>query len=231
MIFSSKNLTIVILILTGLIFSKELQAKDLQHIELKEDNFLNLTGMIVRDLSIKTKQYLDKHQNDKEILIYINSSGGLVDEGLFIIDLLKKSNKKIVCIGKTAMSMGMYIFQSCNVRYVVKNSVLMTHGMLLKYDNFVSLKDVAKEVLELAKQDEDLHKIIENKLHITKEQLLANENPMWFITGSTQILKFHAADKEVDVSCSKEIQEKFNIKYMYEDGIGKIADIYPYCPF
>lgn len=73
--------------------------------------------------------YLDSLNND-DIYLYINSGGGIVSQGLAIIDCMNYVNSKIVtiCVG-VAYSMAAVIL-SCGTtgnRYALPNSEIMVH--------------------------------------------------------------------------------------------------------
>ena len=215
MIFSSKNLTILLLVLMGLIFPNKLKAKDLQHIEINENNFFEISGFIQPDMILNLNNYLEIHKKDKEIVIFISSNGGSVEVGNVLIENLKKSKKPTICIAKTAMSMAMFILQTCNKRYVLENSQLMTHNIMLVGQSGVNLtvKQLKEQLVDMEKTDAELHKIIEKRLGISKEKLASLENPDWYLNGSDEIMKHKAADKVVTVTCSKSIKNKFTPVY------------------
>ena len=223
-------ITWLILLITSLIVNFAF-GDELKHIEF-DKNVLQLQGDVTKEMATRTKIYLDLHPNDTKILIYINSLGGEVESGRLIIKNLKLSGKETICIAKTAMSMAMYIFQSCDVRYVVKSSLLMSHGMLLGLTEMQYVNDLQPYIEKLQKEDKQLHSIVEKRLGLTHEQLLAHEQPEWFIVGSDNILKNNAADEEVTISCKKEIEGLFKPVNVYDPnrGVVRIVNYSRVCP-
>lgn len=82
----------------------------------------------VEDL-IQDIMILESISNDP-IEFYINSPGGLVDEGFALIDVMRKSKCKIITIAQGSVaSMGTLIFIAGHVRKCYKHTVLMYHDL------------------------------------------------------------------------------------------------------
>ena len=77
--------------------------------------------------------YLENKKDIQNIIILINSPGGLVSCGLSIIDLINNSNKDIitVCLSN-AMSMAALILSAGQKRYALKSSKIMIHEPLIE---------------------------------------------------------------------------------------------------
>ena len=77
----------------------------------------------------------DREQEYKDwvrepILVFINSPGGSVYNGLALVDIIKRSKTPVytICIGH-AMSMGLWIFMAGHKRLIGSNATLMFHDI------------------------------------------------------------------------------------------------------
>ncbi len=77
---------------------------------------------------IQQLMYLEREDSEKEIVLYINSPGGSVQDGLAVYDLLRllKSPIRTVCIG-TCASMGAIIFLAGDKREMMIHGKIMIH--------------------------------------------------------------------------------------------------------
>lgn len=63
-----------------------------------------------------------------KIVIRINSTGGSVQAGLLMSQIIEGSTKPVIClVDGYAMSMAMHVLASCKVRLMTERSVLMIH--------------------------------------------------------------------------------------------------------
>jgi len=106
--------------------------------------------------------FLDHQDSDEDISLYINSPGGAVDEGLFVIyDMMQliKAPIKTVCIGE-AMSAAALILASGTKgkRYALPNSKIMIHQVQVDgvggtgtdvMNQAKSIKELKKRLTEL----------------------------------------------------------------------------------
>ncbi len=78
-------------------------------------------------------QYLNKQDPNREIVMYINSGGGEVNQGLALYDVMMAISNPIrtVCIGM-AGSMGAILFTAGETRMILKHSCVMIHDPLIK---------------------------------------------------------------------------------------------------
>ena len=188
-------------------------------IHLNIENTLLLRGPINEETTSKLIYDIHKNNSSNKIL-YLDTPGGMVEEGLKIINEIKNYN--ISCIAEKAYSMGFSIFQNCGTRYIVSNGKLMQHqmsfgisGELEKVNHYVDfIKQVEDEVVEQEA----------NRINMNTEsyrQLTTNE---WWIYGKNNI-KHNTADEIVNVKCSSKLTKlNFTIetrKYSY---------IYSSCP-
>ena len=74
---------------------------------LLEDRIIFITGEITTELAntiIAQLLFLEGKDSDKDIMLYINSPGGIVDAGLAILDTINyiKCNVSTICVGMSA---------------------------------------------------------------------------------------------------------------------------------
>jgi ATP-dependent protease ClpP protease subunit len=75
---------------------------------------------------------LDSQNNDKPIIVHLNSIGGDVSQGLTIFDVIKQSKRHIYIIGYSEVaSMSSVILQAADTRLLAPNSSLMVHNATL----------------------------------------------------------------------------------------------------
>ena len=103
---------------------------------LLEDRIIFLTGEIndqVADAIVAQLIYLEGKDPDKDISLYINSTGGSVSAGLAIYDTMNyiRSDVSTICIGLAA-SMAAFLLSSGakGKRYALANSEVMIHQPL-----------------------------------------------------------------------------------------------------
>lgn len=103
--------------------------------ELYQRREIQLTGDIdaesVNSVILQLR-YLQAQDPEREIVVYINSPGGSVPDGLALIDVMGALSCpiKTVCLG-TAASMAALVFASGNERHITEHSRVMIHDPLL----------------------------------------------------------------------------------------------------
>lgn len=106
----------------------------------------------------------------KPILLYINSFGGSIYDGLALYDIIDKSKTPIytIAIG-SVMSMGLPIYLAGKKRYVGKHATLMIHDA----STFIwdKLETIKLELNEAERLRDILFKIIVSKSNITQEMI------------------------------------------------------------
>ena len=142
---------------------------------------------------------------------YIDSPGGEVINGMRLSNYLRSAEGKgIVCIAEKAMSMAFVALQSCETRLVIENTMLMSHGIAGGMQGYI--KQIESELILAKKLDYMLQRIQANRLGISIEQLLKNQNAEWWIIGIEDALNNNATDGVANVSCSLEIQKPVKVK-------------------
>jgi len=103
---------------------------------------------------------------NKEITLYIDTSGGSVTHGLRIFNTLKAINSPIkgIVVGQ-ASSMGAVILQACDTRLAVRHSHILIHTVSRTKTislSLLELKNVKKELDVLQEELREAQEIIED---------------------------------------------------------------------
>lgn len=192
---------------------------------LKEGSFVALRGEVSSESVAKVAAEVLSSKND-EVTLFISSPGGSILDGLQLMQILKDSGKKTTCIAATAASMAFIIFQACDVRLVLDNSVLMQHvatyGVQGQAPNNVSMMNFISRLI--TKIDEDQAK----KLGLTLAEFRAKTRDDWWLFGS-EIVENKAADETASVTCSRELAAK-KVKEIVDLLFFKFEVTYSGCP-
>ena len=118
--------------------------------------------------------YLDS-VSDEEITLYINSPGGIVQDGLAVYDtmMLLRSPVRTVCIGACA-SMGAIIFLAGEKREMMKHGKIMIHDPAFGGNCTIAGKkshEIRIELEDLDKCRESLARIIAERTHKSIEEI------------------------------------------------------------
>lgn len=119
----------------------------------------------------------------KPIMLYINSNGGEIDNGLGLIDVIKESKTPVYGVVMSyAYSMGGIILVACHKRIAFKHSTVLIHdGSGGAYGSTGKVKD---QIKFLEKLDNAVKEIVVSNTKITAEKYEENYDREWYILGS-----------------------------------------------
>lgn len=130
----------------------------------------NVSNSIVAQLL-----YLEAEDPDKDIIMYINSPGGSVTDGLAIYDTMNyiKPDIQTVCIGQAA-SMGAFLLSSGTKgkRFALENARVMIHQPLISGGLKGQATDIEIHAKELLKIKDKLADILAKNTNQSKEKIL-----------------------------------------------------------
>tara|TARA_A100001015_G_scaffold234396_1_gene265883 strand:+ start:12770 stop:13456 length:687 start_codon:yes stop_codon:yes gene_type:complete len=170
---------------------------------LNSNNSIVLKGPVNHESASKLIHDFNMLPNKNETVLFLNTPGGSVDEGMKIVSELKKYN--VDCVAETAYSMGFIIFQSCKNRYLLPHGKLMQHQMYLGIQDQKSRIDSYMRFID--KMEHDINKMQAKRINITVKEFKKKINNDWWLYGE-QGVKEKCADKLVNVECSKELTKK-----------------------
>ena len=147
---------------------------------------------INRDDDLKEKEYIDWKR--EPILLYINSFGGSVYDGLALVDIIQESKTPVytIAIG-SAMSMGLWIFLAGRKRFIGENATLMFHDISQTItDKVEGIKNELNEDIRL--RNKLISKIISTTT-ITEKELndYITRKAEWYIPAD-EAIKLKMAD-------------------------------------
>ena len=149
---------------------------------------------------------LINRDKSKPFYIYIDSPGGEVFAGKRLLDYLAGDSENVTCVAANAISMAFVTLQSCPVRLVTPNAVLMSHGIQGGAQG--DLRTMEKTIEVMKALELMLNTISATRLGITVEELIKLHNPEYWIVGAEAILKAKAADGVTSVKCDDSLKGK-----------------------
>lgn len=165
---------------------------------LLEDRIIFVGGEINTDVAnsvIAQLLYLESKDNSKDIFLYINSPGGVVDAGLAIYDTMNyiSCDVSTICVGLCA-SMGAVLLAGGKKgkRFALKNSKIMIHQPLGGVQGQASdIKIVADQIL---KTKQSINEILANATGKSIKKIEEDTNRDYYLT-SDEALDYGLIDK------------------------------------
>jgi len=138
--------------------------------------------------------YLESEDPEKDIIMYINSPGGSVTDGMAIYDTMNyiKPDVQTVCVGQAA-SMGAFLLSSGakGKRFALENSRIMIHQPLISGGLKGQATDISIHANELLKIKDRLAELLARNTGKTKEQILNDterDNYQAILVGAKTVL-------------------------------------------
>ncbi len=149
----------------------------------------------IANLVIAQLLYLEAEDPDKEIMLYINSPGGLVTAGLAIYDTIQyiKPDVCTICVGQAAsMAAVLLAAGTKGKRYALRHSRIMLHQPIGAFQGQATEVEIqAKEILRLR---EILNKILSKHTGQSKEKI-AQDTERDFYMSAEEALEYGIIDK------------------------------------
>jgi len=178
----------------------------LKNIDTNKIFYLNSTieKSLIDNAILKLKNipvtFTEEH---KKFYFIIDSQGGDFDQGNLLINVMKikRDYQKIefICIAKYASSMAFYIFQHCDQRFILWNSVLMSHPLKISFSG--EIEDIElwykTEFHETKYKEKKIIQYVTNKINMDIKEYKEKIKKDWFIKGGFNILLFKLADKMI----------------------------------
>lgn len=186
--------------------AKEIELKK-ESIVLSPASFIRFTEE-VHEISASRfiKDFLS--QQNQEIVIFIDSPGGNVLDGLRMIEAVRSAKTvrpdlKVKCVVNSAASMAFYFLQlACDERLVTETAVLMQHQAQIGVQGPVRQLDSKFNLIHAI--TDWLDKQSAKRLELTVQELREKISNDWWLIGANAV-KEKVADKVVSVTCSAEL--------------------------
>lgn len=165
---------------------------------LLEDRIIFLTGEITTELAntiIAQLLFLEGKDSEKDIMLYINSPGGIVDAGLAILDTINyiKCDVSTICVGMSASMSAVLLACGTNgKRYALPNSRIMIHQPLGGAQGQAS--DIKIQAEEILKMRDKLNKILAEKTGKALAQIEKDTNRDYYMSAE-EALSYGLIDK------------------------------------
>ena len=167
---------------------------------LLEDRIIFLSGEITSELAnsiIAQMLFLEGKDSKKDICLYINSPGGLVDAGLAIFDTMNyiKCDVCTICVGMAAsMSAILLASGTKGKRFSLPSSRIMIHQPLGGAQGQASdIKILAEEIL---KTKDKINKILSQVTGKTPKQIETDTNRDYYLS-SKEAKEYGLIDKVI----------------------------------
>jgi ATP-dependent protease ClpP protease subunit len=222
-------------IITFFSFIAAVMSTIIPNIELNHTNFVSIIGPITQHAidfalyRINTREVQNQMDQDKKIIIYINSQGGSVAAGNNFVQYMKSlqhRNISVECVGQNFMSMAFHIFQNCDRRMILQNSIGMQHQMSLGIQG--NLENMDRYLKMTKKLNRFMNEIEIKKINITDQYYQEKILNDWWIYGLDNII-YNIADEQVLIYCSPEIHDKYIKRREYFNGVSFVV-LYSQCP-
>lgn len=166
-------------------------------------NNVLLKGEINEESSSKFIYEFNLLPEKNNSLIYLNTPGGSVTDGMKIVSEIEKYN--ITCIAESAYSMGFIIFQACKNRYILPHGKLMQHQMALGISDQKSRIESYMEFINQMEREIIIKQ--SERINITESAFREKINNDWWLYGSSAVQE-NCADEIVNIECSDTLTKK-----------------------
>ena len=170
---------------------------------LLSDRIIFINGLI-DDLTansiIAQLLFLDSQDPEKEISLYINSSGGSVSAGMAIYDTMRYIKAPVHTIGiGLAASMGALLLASGNKRSVLPHTKVMIHQPLISGDLGGKETDIKILAKDLTNTRTMISEILAKHCNKKVEEIEKDIENDWYM-NSKEALKYGICDSIINIS-------------------------------
>lgn len=194
--------------LLSLLLLLSFQAFAVDKILLTEKNLVTFRGVVTPDsinkLQLDLVERSGELQPEDIIYLVIDSPGGSVAAGLDLKPLIENLPNKVHTISMFAASMGFYMAQLGEKRYVVPGGIMMGHRAKGGFEGQFETGEVESQ-LDLWKEIvRSMEQLNADRMGISLEEYKQKVvNELWLF--GERAVKENAADKMVQIVCSKEL--------------------------
>ncbi len=204
------------------------KSKPTTSVEYDLGNTVTLRGVINSVSVSKAVESLSLAKSD-EVFLFIQSPGGSIIDGMTLVNFIRSTDKKIICIADIAISMAFVILQSCDERLSTANSITMQHHASFGV-NRGEAPNVVNFVNFLLKMDKELDIAQAARIGITVEKFQKNIDRDWWLFGS-DVAKENVTDRNVTAVCTKKLLEStVTEKIQVMGGLFEVTLTWSGCP-
>ena len=157
--------------------------------------------------SVSSMIYKISSSKSNTIKMFITSPGGSVMHGSALIDFMKASRKKFICITDFAASMAFSIFQHCDRRYVLPSGILMQHQSSWGV-NGKDLENMAFiKLIQDLNDKNDRSTAARMSMPVNMYRAFVQSDLWLFGHKALDLHGFEVADKVVYAKCTKKLLE------------------------
>ncbi len=171
--------------------------------DLTTSNLVMVKNQINKESVSYAIEKIQNSKNTSDLILYLDSPGGNVEDGLDLITEIRKNN--ISCVAQRAYSMAFAILQSCEYRYMLPSGRLMQHQISFGIED--SLYKIQNYVSYVSQMENYLVNMQANKINMNKKLFVEKTANDWWIFGENAIFN-NIVDGIVDVKCSKSLIDK-----------------------
>lgn len=201
-----------IAVVLSFIFSKVFAASSVyapQKIELNPSNFSAIRDEVNAYSVNAVLQGIVNSDPAKPYYLFLDSPGGKVLDGRRLVTFLQATDRNIVCVAQTAISMAYVILQACPTRVMTNHGILMSHQIAGGAQG--SLNDMKAAVAFAQKLADMYDNLIAARMGLTLEAYRAKINPEFWMVGIKEGLDNKAVDAEAKVTCTKELEKQTEV--------------------
>lgn len=157
--------------------------------KMLKDRIVIVNGEIDDNLAMEVVSqllFLEKEDKDKDILMYINSPGGIITAGFAIHDTMRYISPKVhtICIGQAA-SMGAFLLAAGDNRSILENARVMIHQPLGGAEGQAT--DIAIKAKEIIFIKDRLNLILSKNTKKSIEQIKKDTDRDFFMSAEEAI--------------------------------------------
>lgn len=141
----------------------------------------------------------------KPFYLVLESPGGNVLQGRRLVSFLLTTDRNIICVANTAISMAFVTLQACPVRLMTQHGILMSHQIAGGAQG--SLNEVKAAVGFMQKLADLYDTMMANRMGLTLDAYRTKINPEFWMVGIKEGLDAHAVDGEAKLTCTKELEK------------------------
>ena len=164
---------------------------------IDEDQRLLELAKIIIQMNME-EMHIPKEQLE-DIVIFIHSCGGLLDQSMFFCDLIKSSRIPIITVAMgTAMSAGCLIFLAGHKRYAFPHTQVLIHSGAAAFEGTAEQIEEAQK--NYKKQIEEMKSYILDNTSIDEKTFNKNRKKDWYLTVD-ELVKYGIVDSIItDIS-------------------------------